>query len=198
MNGERATEPVDAAIPIGESETVVWTGRPRVTVVLPAVVVGLTLVVAGLAGAILSDSWLPAALVPVGVAVPGWRYLRNRRTQYVITDDALYKKTGVFSRAVAQATLRTVQNSAFSQSLTGSVFGYGSVEFEIAGGGRFTYRRIGDPREVRALVDEAAGDTDAVSGTGRVEQSVPGSIEQWRAVREEVRALGRLVDRRAE
>jgi len=198
MNGERATERVDAAIPVDESETVVWTGRPRVTVVLPAAIVGLTLAVAGVAGAVLSDSWPLAVLVPVGVAVPAWRYLRNRRTQYVITDDALYKKTGVFSRAVTQAALRTVQNSAFSQSLTGSVFGYGSVEFEIAGGGRFTYRRIGDPREVRALVDEAAGDTDAVSGTRRVEESVPGSIEQWRAVREEVRALGRLLDRRAE
>ncbi|MCG1003157.1 MULTISPECIES: PH domain-containing protein [Halobacterium] len=197
MNGERGeTAAVDPAIPVGDTESVVWTGRPRVTVVIPAVVVGLVFAAVGLAGAAASDSWLPVVLVPFGVLVPAWRYLRNRRTQYVITDEALYKKTGVFSRAVSQASLHTVQNSAFSQSLTGSVFGYGSVEFEIAGGGDFTYQRIGDPREIRALVDEAVGRTDSVSGGRRAEQSVPGSVEQWRAVREEVRALHRSLRRR--
>jgi len=98
---------------------------------------------------------------------------------------------------VSQAMLSTVQNSAFSQSLTGSVFGYGSVGFEIAGGGEFTYRRIGDPREIRALVDEASGG-DTVVGSSRAGESVPGSVEQWRAVREEVRAVRRLLERRAE
>jgi len=194
---ERSSESVDAAIPLGKGETVVWTGRPRVTVVLPAVVVGLVLVAAGLGGVVVGDSVLPALLVPVGMAVPVWRYLQNQRTQYVITDEALYKRTGVFSRSVSQAMLYTVQNSTFSQSLTGSVFGYGSVEFEIAGGGGFTYRRIGDPRNVRSLVDEAI-DTDTVSGSRRVGQSVPGSIDQWRAVREEVRALREHLDRRTQ
>lgn len=197
MSGERATEAVDEAIPVGESETVVWTGRPRVTVVVPAAVVGVVLVAAGVAGVVLGESWLPAVLIPVGVAIPAWRYLQNRRTQYVITDEALYKRTGVLSRSVSQAMLSTVQNSAFSQSLTGSVFGYGSVGFEIAGGGEFTYRRIGDPREIRALVDEASGG-DTVVGSSRAGESVPGSVEQWRAVREEVRAVRRLLERRAE
>lgn len=51
------------------------------------------------------------------------------------TDYALYRKTGVLSRRVSQAALSTVQNSSHSQSVTGSLVGYGAVESEIPGGG---------------------------------------------------------------
>lgn len=196
MNGEQGrSASIDPAIPIADSESVVWTGRPRVTVVIPAVIVGLALIVAGLGAVVLRGSQLAVVLIPIGVVVPIWRYLQNQRTQYVITDEAIYKKTGVFSRTVSQAMMHTVQNSAFSQSLTGSIFGYGSVGFEIAGGGQFTFQRIGNPREVRSLVDETTGQTDTVTGTQRGEQSVPGSIEQWQAIRDEVQALHQVLDR---
>src|SRR6056297_244748 len=98
---------VDPAIPLASDESVLWTGRPRVTVVLPAAIGGLALVLAGLAGVFVFDSVSALALVPFGLAVAIGRYLRNQRTQYVITDYALYRKTGVLSRSVSQAALRT-------------------------------------------------------------------------------------------
>jgi hypothetical protein len=62
------------------------------------------------------------------------------------------------------------------------VFGYGTVTLEIAGGDDIQFRRIEDPETVRRLVDQATG------------EEIPGSLEQWRAVRDEVRALRKAVE----
>ncbi|WP_435102145.1 PH domain-containing protein [Halarchaeum sp. P4] len=185
---------IDPAIPLESDESVVWTAHPRVTRVLPAVVTGLALVLAGVVGWVVAETALALLLVPLGVAGAGWRYLANRNTQYVVSEDALYKKTGVLSRAVTQAALETVQNSAYAQSLTGSLFGYGSVEFELAGGGSLVFRGVPDPREVRALVDQTTK-SDGIAGDA-TDDGVPGDVEQWRAIREEVVALRETVKRR--
>jgi len=81
------------------------------------------------------------AVVPLGVAIPVWKYFALQGVQYVITDEALYVKRGVLTRSVTQANLETVQNSSFGQDITGSIFGYGSVTFEIAGGDDLSFRR---------------------------------------------------------
>lgn len=194
MSGDESrSATVDSAIPLDSEESILWIGRPRVTVVLPAAIGGVALVLAGLAGLFVFDSVAALALVPFGLAVSIGRYLRNQRTQYVVTDYAVYKKTGVLSRTVSQAALGTVQNSSYSQSLTGSLFGYGAVEFEIAGGGSFAYQSITDPQAVRGLVAQATGAADSVSGESRERQSLPGSLEQWQAVRDEVRLLHRAL-----
>lgn len=192
--GEARPPVVDSAIPLDSDESVLWTGRPRITVVLPAVVGGLALVLGGFVGLLAFDSMPALVLVPFGFAVSAGRYARNRRTQYVITDYALYKRTGVLSRTVSQAALATVQNSAYSQSLTGALFGYGAVEFEIAGGGSFSYQAIPEPEAVRALVDRETGVEDSLTGETSKSQSIPGRLEQWQAIREEVRLLHRILE----
>jgi uncharacterized membrane protein YdbT with pleckstrin-like domain len=126
------------------------------------------------------------ALVVVGLLVAAYRVVEIRRTRYLVTTDALHVRSGVFGRRVARIGLERVQNSAYRQPLAGSVFGYGTVSVEAAGGGELAFRRIGNPREVRALVDrrvEIAADP------------VPGTVEQWEAVLEEVRALGAALAR---
>lgn len=190
---ESLSTTVDPAIPLASDESVLWTGRPRVTVVLPAAIGGLVLVLAGLIGMFVFDFVSALALVPFGLAVSIGRYLRNQRTQYVVTDYALYKKTGVLSRTVSQAALTTVQNSSYSRSLTGSLFGYGAVEFEIAGGGSFAYRTITDPQAVRALVAQGTEAEDSLTGESTERLSLPGRLEQWQAVRDEVRLLHRAL-----
>jgi len=75
-----------------------------------------------------------------------------------------------------------VQNSAFSQDALGTLFGYGTVTLEVAGGDDIRFRRIEDPESVRRLVDRATVD------------EIPGSLEQWRAVLAELRALRRVVE----
>lgn len=165
-------------------EEVVWSGRPRLTTILPAVAVGL----AGLLGVVYAVVVLRVALtllaVPVVLAIPAYAYLQVTNTEFLVTDRAVYAKTGVVGRRVVQSSLSKVQNSSFSQDVFGSLFGYGTVRMEIAGGNDIDFYRIDDPQAVRRLVDRATGD------------QIPGSIEQWRAVLEEVRALRAAVEAR--
>lgn len=185
---------VSADFTLDPGETVVWTGSPRLSAAIGSLVFGGVLVLAGVTvfvGATLPD--IPSrsplvglVLVVVGLFVAGYRVVALRRTRYLVTTDALHVRSGVFGRRVARVGLERVQNSAYRQSLAGSVFGYGTVSVEAAGGGDLAFRRIEDPREVRALVDrrvEVAADP------------IPGTVEQWEAVLEEVRALGAALTR---
>lgn len=191
---DSTTDEVDPAIALNNDETVEWTGRPRKTVILPTVVAGLFLVVAGIVGTQVVETALVLVLVPIGLATPLGPYLVNRNTQYAVTNHALYVKRGVLSRAVSQANLETVQNSSYTQSITGSLFGYGSVEFEIAGGSDLTFRAIERPQEVRALVDRASG-SDGITGASPRTSELPGRLDQWMQVRDEVRAVRQMLER---
>lgn len=198
------TDDVDAWMARGADEAVRWSGRPRTTRVLPAVALGVALVVVGLlaaaggfgvvtvpsepAGGLLSG----VLFVLVGVAIPVWAYVQLVNTRFVVTDRALYRKTGVFSRTVRRVALRRVQNSTFSQSVTGSLFGYGSIDVEAAGGGSIRFDDVEEPGEVRALIGRE------VEGGGADAREIPGTVEQWEAVLGEVRALRRAFETGAE
>lgn len=159
----------------GEEER--WAGRPRLLSALPAGLLGLVLV-AGAVAVVVTTRRSPALLfVPVGIAIGAWGYLVVTHTRFVVTDRAIYRKRGVFSRDVRRIDVERVQNSSFRQGVRGSLFGYGTVVVEAAGGGSIRFHDVEEPREVRSLVDRrvAAGD------------GFPGSPEQWEAVLTEVR-----------
>ncbi|QFU81778.1 PH domain-containing protein [Natronorubrum aibiense] len=188
------TESIDPAVPLDSHESVTWTGRPRITTALPAVTTGLLVIAFGAVSSLLDETLLFLAVVPIGVAIPLWKYLAIQGTQYVITDHALYVKRGVMSRHVTQATLETVQNSAYSQDITGSMFGYGSVEFEIAGGNDLSFQAIDEPREIRSLVDRAASNTDGLGGNDGQESDIPGNLTQWQRIRDEIREIHTTIE----
>lgn len=172
---------------LADGETVAWDGRPRLTTALPGVGVGVAFAVGALGlGVVRGVLLLAVPVALVGCLVAAWAYLRVVNTEYVVTDRALYAKRGIVGRSVTEASLSKVQNSAFSQDALGAAFDYGTVTFEIAGGNDVAFRRIDDPEVVRRLVDRAAGD------------EVPGSVEQWRAVLDEVRALREVVESQAQ
>ncbi|UWG47561.1 putative membrane protein, contains bPH2 (bacterial pleckstrin homology) domain [Halanaeroarchaeum sp. HSR-CO] len=185
------TESIDPAIPLDTNESVEWTGRPRITTILPTVVTGVLLVVIGIGGSVTGESALFLALIPLGVAIPVWKYFALQGIQYVITDEALYVKRGVLTRSVTQSNLETVQNSSFGQDITGSIFGYGTVTFEIAGGGDISFRAIEDPRAIRALADRTASNDDGIGGGEQSESVIPGDMAQWKQIRDEIRAIRR-------
>lgn len=184
---------VDPAVPLEDDETIQWVGRPRTTVILPSVAIGFVLLAVGVGAAVEFGAMLALALVPVALAIPGGHYLVVANIQYVVTDRAIYAKRGVLGRSVTQANLETVQNSSYSQDVTGSIFGYGTVEFEIAGGDDLAFRDIHEPRPVRAYVDRASRERDGLTGGGRTGSRIPGSLEQWQAVRSEVRSIRRVL-----
>lgn len=161
-------------------ETVRWSGRPRLLAVLPAAVFGLALVVGAIGVYAATRRPLPLVFVPVGIGLGLWGYLVVTNTRFVVTDRAVYRKRGVLSRNVRRIDVERVQNSSFRQGVRGTLFGYGTVVVEAAGGGAIRFHDIEEPREVRALVDRRAED----DGEG----DRPGNVEQWEAVLAELRA----------
>jgi len=189
------TEAIDSAILLDATESVEWTGRPRITTILPAVLAGVLLAGFGIAVSVTGETLVFLAVVPFALAIPVWQYLSLQGVQYVVTDEALYVKRGVLTRSVTQANLETVQNSAFEQDVTGSIFGYGTVTFELAGGDDLSFRAIEDPRAIRALVDQATSNDDGISGGDWGQSAIPGDLTQWQEIREEIRAIRSSLER---
>ncbi|ELZ98625.1 PH domain-containing protein [Haloferax sulfurifontis] len=177
---------VDDWLARGDDEAVRWEGRPRIQTVIPAAVVGLAIVVVAAVAAAANGVPELAVAGLVGFLLPAWSYLRVTNTRYVVTDRALYRKTGVLSRSVQRVSIDRVQNSALSQGVTGSLFGYGTVAVEAAGGGAIRFDDVDDPGAVRDRI-EGRDDRDG--------DELPGTVEQWAAVRDEVRALRAALER---
>ena len=165
-------------------ETVVWDGQPRLSAALPGV--GAGVVVCGVAAVAAATVDLRIAAGGVlGVGFVLWSILRVRRTQYLLTTRALWSKRGVLGRTVRRVGLRKVQNTAYSQSITGSVFGYGTVTVEVAGGDDLQFRRIGSPETVQRTI------ADRIDGT---DEGLPGSTAQWQSVLQLVREVRAAVE----
>lgn len=171
-----------------DGETLQYDGGPRIQSALPSVGAGLViLVVVAVAPGIPT---LGRALgVLVALAIPIYAVMRIRATEYVLTDRAVYRKTGVVGRSVARVTLEKVQNSSFDQHALGAIVGYGNVTFDTAGGVDLSFANVEDPQEIRRLVDEHAERAEEAD-------EIPGSVEQWTEVLAEVRRLREAVEAR--
>lgn len=187
--------------PVSADETVLWQGQPRRRVVLQGVVVGVVAAVLVVAGAIAvagSGAVSPTLAVAVGVplallalVVPAaivwlWRW----STRYLLTDAALYHRTGVLSLTVTELRLSKIQNTTYSQSVLGTVFDHGTVTIDTAGseGAELTLRALDGPQSVhQRIAEQTAGHADGARG------DIPGTIQQWQAVRKEARRIRRVV-----
>ena len=171
---------------LAENETVVWEGRPRLTTVLGSVGLGLGITLLGGWLAVSVDPLL-AAVGLIGLVIPIWSYLWIQRTTYLVTTRAVWEKTGVLGRSVRRVSLSKVQNTAYEQSARGSLFGYGTVTIEVAGGRDLAFRRIDNPRPVQEAINDEV-DLD--------NRELPGSIEQWQAVLSTIREIRRVLETR--
>ncbi|WP_276271363.1 PH domain-containing protein [Haloarcula litorea] len=182
-----------------DGERVVWAGQPRRRVVLQGLAAGLPLgLIVGLVAALVATgSPLPTAavvaagglltLVAVALPVVGV-WLWRRTTGYVLTERALYHRTGLLRVTVTELPLRHVQNTSFSQGVLGTLFDHGTVAVDTAGsaGAELRLRALDDPAAVHRRIAERAA-----SVRGDRDDDLPGTPEQWRAVLDEVRGLRR-------
>ncbi|QAU14102.1 PH domain-containing protein [Halorubrum sp. BOL3-1] len=174
----------DSWLFLRDDETVVWEGTPRLSAAIGGITAGTVIVGICLVAAVTVDPRLAAASL-VGIGIIAWSVLRIRHTKYVITTRAVWLKRGVPGRTVRRVGLSQVQNTAYSQSVTGSTFGYGTVSVEVAGGPDVTFRRIDDPETVRQAI------TGRIGGDGT---EIPGTVEQWKEVLAIVRDLKTAVE----
>jgi len=205
MSGPADTGAADGPTPtwldLGDDETIQWQDTRRTMAIAPTALGAALFVVAGLVAAIVLSSSELGLLVPVGgllvavgaLALVGWQLLAIRNTEYVLTNERLYRKDGVLSLAVTTVDYETVQNVTYTQTITGRAFDHGTLAFDTAGGSgtELAFDDIDDPRPVENLVNERLARV-----RGESVDDLPGTTEQWEAVLEEVNAIRRAVDSR--
>ncbi|MEF8855905.1 MAG: PH domain-containing protein [Haloplanus sp.] len=191
-DSERHGQPAqgDTTVPewlsLDPGEEVVWIGRPAFETLYGTILSGVLLTVV-----------LIGFLILLGVP---FAYLRIQNTDYVVTTESLYVKSGIFSTNIETVDLDRIQNTEYNRSFWGKQFGYGSISISTAGssGAEISFDGIPDAPAVRDRITElqrrASGRSD--DGTGRDrEGAAPASADQLAELIEEVRATREAFER---
>jgi membrane protein YdbS with pleckstrin-like domain len=176
-------------ITLVEGETVEWSGGPVVASALPQLLAAGVVLVASVALPLVTGlPWVvavPGALLAAVVAVAGLYPVHA--TAFLVTSRAVYAKRGRRARRVTTLELDRVQDVSYRRSAVGNALGYGTVTVEIAGGGDLSLTDVADARRAADLVGRLARGGD---------DSIPGSVEEWRAVRDELRGIRTALEAR--
>jgi uncharacterized membrane protein YdbT with pleckstrin-like domain len=164
-------------------EEVVWMGRPAFETLYGTILSGLLLTVV-----------LIGFLILLGVP---FAYLRIQNTDYVVTTESLYVKSGIFSTNIETVDLDRIQNTEYNRSFWGKQFDYGSISISTAGssGAEISFDGIPDAPAVRDRITELQrrrserGEEDASDG------DAPATAEQLTELIEEVRATREAFER---
>lgn len=84
--------------------------------------------------------------------------VRRMSTRYVITNERLHIRRGVFAREIQQTRLERVQDMSVKQSFGERLLRIGTVDFDTAGGDRdedFAFGGVAHPERVMQEVDRA-------------------------------------------
>jgi len=166
-------------------EEIVWMGRPAFETLYGTILSGLLLTVV-----------LIGFLILLGVP---FAYLRIQNTDYVVTTESLYVKSGIVSTNIETVDLDRIQNTEYNRSFWGKQFDYGSISISTAGssGAEISFDGIPDAPAVRDRITELQrrraerGDrTDA-----NADRDAPASAEQLAELVEEVRATREAFER---
>jgi membrane protein YdbS with pleckstrin-like domain len=162
-------------------ETVVWRGNPRIrrvaSTALMAVGTSLVALVAAVALTSMGNSELSAWVIWAGAV--GWTilqafslgssYLGTKHTEYVLTSESLYERTGVLSENLTRVSVAKIQNTELSQDFFANTFDYGTVAVSTAGGSGAEMRvaDIDDPDSFRDALGSVMGGTGDAAGSGQ-------------------------------
>ena len=186
--GETVSDAADEPpewLSLDPGEDVVWMGRPAFETLYGTILSGLLLTVV-----------LIGFLILLGVP---FAYLRIQNTDYVVTSESLYVKSGIFSTNIETVDLDRIQNTEYNRSFWGKQFDYGSISVSTAGssGAEISFSGVPDAKDVRDRIMEvrsehggrredgtsggrsAAGESDAASAA-----QVDELISEVRATRE--------------
>ncbi|WP_254764269.1 PH domain-containing protein [Natrinema marinum] len=161
-----SADPIDADadlewLSLENGEEILWAGGPDRRTLIPTLVIGI-----------------PLSLVLIGLVIIASEYLRVTNTHYVVTNRALYKKTGVLSRDVKRIEHEKVQDISYSQSALGTHFGYGNVEVSTAGGSgvEMSFGAVPDPKGVQQRISERIDRKRGGSAEGESSEDVLAEI----------------------
>lgn len=142
-------------------ETLLFEGHPSWRSILGFYLKGALIAV--IAGAIAyfatgtTVAWGVVALLGVLALVVLAGLLKRVDTTYRVSDQRLWIRRGLLSRAVQETRLTRVQNVNTRQSFFERLLQVGTVDFDTAAGDDydFSFRGVADPEEIARRVDEA-------------------------------------------
>ncbi|AEH37271.1 PH domain-containing protein [Halopiger xanaduensis] len=173
-----------------------WQAGPRIQTVYPwlaLAIIGSLAAVAAIALELLP--LVGVVLIPAVVAPAAWQYARVTRTTFAVTTHRIATRSGVLGVSVRAVPLECVQNTQRSQHAVGRLVGYGTVTVEVAGGSDLRFWNVDDPGSIQAGLESAREHGRSADPERSAVADVPGSIEQWEAVLEEVRGWRRTLER---
>jgi uncharacterized membrane protein YdbT with pleckstrin-like domain len=152
-------------VTLTDGEEVIWQGRPTLYHFMGRTILGLVLVGFGILVWLVVDNVIetgvtvPAAvpggilgvvIVLLGLTMSAKPLLEWWNVRYLVTSKEVYKKSGVVSRSVTNLNLNQIQNTTFTQSVTGRLLSHGHVHIETAGsrGTEVTFQNVADPEDV--------------------------------------------------
>lgn len=148
-------------VTLGEDERVVWSGTPTLFLSAGSLLGGLLVAVAGVllyafVPADVEFRWVALLLIPAGLALMAYAYVRHQSTRYVVTTNEVYRKEGLLSREVTSLRLDRVQNTSYEQSALERLLSYGDVRVDTAGTGgtEITFESVSNPQEISGLLTE--------------------------------------------
>jgi uncharacterized membrane protein YdbT with pleckstrin-like domain len=103
------------------------------------------------------------ALAPLALALIalGAAYVRQRSSEFAVTNKRVVMKTGVLQTRSVELLLVKIEGIVVNQGLGGKLFGYGDLVVTGTGGTKELFTGIGAPFEFRRAVQAA---TDSGSG----------------------------------
>jgi uncharacterized membrane protein YdbT with pleckstrin-like domain len=151
---------------LDDGETVEWVGEPELASKAGELTTGITM--------------LPLLGLGLLVLVPA--YLQVENTDYVVTNQSAYAKSGILSTNIQSLELDKIQNTEYSQSFVEKQLGYGSVGLDTAGSGdvEVEFEAIADAREVQEQIRELAkqyrGSAAETAESGDATRAGPGPL----------------------
>ncbi|WP_257298844.1 PH domain-containing protein [Haloarchaeobius sp. FL176] len=163
---------------LDDDEEIVWSGNPHPMSIVPALVFGI-----------------PLVILLVGIFVIVAAYLWRENTDYVVTTDGVYTKSGVFSRDVQRVDFDKVQNISFSQGVVGNYFGYGKVDISTAGGSgvEMQFQSVADPKSVQERINRLIKENRR--GSDRRGEDAPAKGEVLDEILAELRTMRETFER---
>lgn len=96
--------------------------------------------------------WVGGAVVVVGLLLLVPPLVAYRTTEFGVTNKRVIVKTGFIRRHTLELLLRQVEAISVDQSLTGRLFGFGSIALTGTGGVREEFHRVVNPLEFRRRI----------------------------------------------
>lgn len=120
-------------------EEVLWEGKPHKNSLYPSIAVGILLI--------------PAA--GLGLLLIAFAYLDRENKNFLVTNQGVYRKSGIVSRRVKKIGFNKIQDTSYTQGYFGRMYNYGNLDITTAGGSQveMKFQNISKPEKVQKLVN---------------------------------------------